>query len=484
MKKQIAAFIACAMLSSYAYAAEATFDRTSETVTISGNAKAGEVISVVVLKSGASIGEIKNSTELKANTQLFYEFTAGEDGSYAETLNLGGESGVYTILLSGSDVKETLSAETFSKKETEEYLKKLSDAAEGNSVKAALEDARLRTVLGLDELYEDETMREELIDLLTKKKEFNDLSDVESVRKPMQERKDCLNELNSMINKAQVKDLIKKIYSLLETNDSAYTKYMQMKNTDSVDTRIFNAKPYKNLQAVCTQLKSAIDESGKSSGGSSGGSGGGSGSSGKGAYAPGNVIKADTGNNAGNNSENKAKFKDVPDGHWAKESIEYLSDKGVVSGKTEDSFCPEETVKREEFVKMLVSALGFEIGDESDSFTDTDKSAWYSKYLCAAYKAGLVRGKDDGSFGIGETLARQDMAAMVFRAMKNTTSDGQKISFEDYDSVSDYAKESVDILSAMGVISGTDNKFLPHDTATRAQAAQIICKVMKLEEIQ
>lgn len=496
MKKRtmgFAAFFAMLALCTNIYAAEAIFDRNTGKVTVSGDAGANEHISVAVLKPNVSVEDITNASKLKNGAKLFYEITAAEDGKYEAVLNLGDESGVFTILLSGDTVKESLSAEVISTQETAEYLKKLSEAAANNTVKAALEDERLRKVLDLEELYKNESTRDELAELLTNKKEFNDISDIEAIRKPMQDRIDCVKNINSMINKAQVKDLIKQVYELLGTSDSAYTKYMKMTNTDEVDKRIFEGKPYDNLADVREALKKAVDSAGSSSGsgsgsGSGGGSGSGSSSGGKGSYATGNIIKNDY--VKPDNSENDgARFKDVPNGHWAKESVEYLAENGIVNGKTEDTFEPDETVKREEFVKMLVGAIQLTVGGEADTFADTDKSAWYSKYLFAANKAGLVYGKDDGSFGIGETLTRQDMAVMVYRAMKiknaGIEENGQKTSFSDYDSIAEYARESIDVLSSIGIINGMeDNRFSPDETATRAQAAQVIGKLMKLEGIR
>lgn len=483
MKKRIAVFMAlCGMLAAYtcAYAADAEFDRTSGSVTVSGNAEANEYISVVVLKNGISADSIKNALELKDKARLFYEFNVPNDGKYKEVLNLGDESGVYTILLNGGSVSETLSAETFSTQEIAEYLKKLTEAAENNTVKTALQEKRLRDVLGLDELYANEEMRDELAELLTNKKEFNEIADVEAVRQPIQDRMDCLKEINAMVNKAQVKDLVKKTYTLLETSDSSYVKYLQMTNTDAVDKAVFDAKPYSSLKEVAVKLKSAVDAADTVKKPTTGG-GGGTSSGGKSSYVPGNAVKNETNNTVTDNSL----FKDVTGSHWAKESVESLAKKGIVNGKTDDMFCPDEPIKREEFVKLIVGAAGLEVSGENDSFTDTDKSEWYSKYLFAAHNAGLITGREDGSFGIGETLTRQDMAAMVYRVISKNSQSAEvtnKPDFDDYDSISEYARESVAALSELGIINGMDNnRFAPSATATRAQAAQVICKLMKLE---
>ena len=46
--------------------------------------------------------------------------------------------------------------------------------------------------------------------------------------------------------------------------------------------------------------------------------------------------------------------------------------------------------------------------------------------------------------------------------------------FTDFDTVSPYAQNSVTYLSNMGLINGSGGVFRPHDSSTRAEAAQII----------
>ena len=54
----------------------------------------------------------------------------------------------------------------------------------------------------------------------------------------------------------------------------------------------------------------------------------------------------------------KGSFSDVSGEHWAKEAVEALADKGIISGFGDGSFKPDNNVTREEFVKMAVVAFG------------------------------------------------------------------------------------------------------------------------------
>ena len=125
--------------------------------------------------------------------------------------------------------------------------------------------------------------------------------------------------------------------------------------------------------------------------------------------------------------------------------------------------------------------LAFDLLDEDAvyDFTDGDDGAWYAKYIASAKKSGILAGYEDGSFGDGQEITREDMAVFVYRLSGLESVEPQKL-FADDAMISGYAKEAVYSLNAAGIINGMgDNNFAPHTRATRAQAAKIIYSVME-----
>lgn len=163
-------------------------------------------------------------------------------------------------------------------------------------------------------------------------------------------------------------------------------------------------------------------------------------------------------------------------GHWAKNSIITLYNKGIISGKSKTEFAPEDYVTREEFIKMAVNAFGIKDG-ENVSFSDADPNAWYYTFICRAVNAGLVKGNTDGSFGIGKNITREDMAVIIFRYIKDMKP-SENVTFADSNKISEYAAEAVKVLSCAGIIKGTDGKFSPKAYATRAETAVIIERIL------
>ncbi len=178
-------------------------------------------------------------------------------------------------------------------------------------------------------------------------------------------------------------------------------------------------------------------------------------------------------------------FIDLDSVPWAKESINALYKKGIVSGKNEFEFFPQDNITREEFVKLLVLSLGLDCSGVVCEFEDVKENDWFYLFVSRAYSDGLVNGVNEVFFGTGSNITREDMAVMVYRALEKSEllTDAESVEeFSDAASIAEYAKTAAHKLSAMGIINGVGNKtFAPKANATRAEAAKIIYAVNNLK---
>ncbi len=167
-------------------------------------------------------------------------------------------------------------------------------------------------------------------------------------------------------------------------------------------------------------------------------------------------------------------FADVPSDHWAIEFITALTEEGIISKA--ENYRPSDFITREEFVKLLVVATGAADAEAADaSFTDADRDAWYMPYISAAFAKGIVTGNADGSFGIGNSITRQDAAVIFYRAMPDKRVIDNMLIFTDSDTVSEYAAEAVSYLANERILNGyEDGSFRPFGNLTRAESAKII----------
>ncbi len=171
-------------------------------------------------------------------------------------------------------------------------------------------------------------------------------------------------------------------------------------------------------------------------------------------------------------------FSDLAGYDWAKDAILSLAADGIINGKSQGIFAPADNVTRAEFAKIIVGAFDLVDGSATANFADTPKGHWSYSYVASAVANKIVTGVSANSFNPDGKITRQDMATICYRALTSLGVEvdaSGKVEFADAASISDYAKEAVDVLSSLGIINGKgNNQFAPGDFATRAEAAKIV----------
>lgn len=176
-------------------------------------------------------------------------------------------------------------------------------------------------------------------------------------------------------------------------------------------------------------------------------------------------------------------FDDVNENHWAYDAVNFLSERGIVKGKSESIFAPKDSVTRAEFVAMLYRMSNAE-GDYECSFSDVSNESWYYDAVSWAYENGVVFGVSDENFAPDANITRQDMACIAERFANKfnveLNEDTEYTAFADDSAISAYAKDSVVRLYKSGILNGNDKgEFMPLANTTRAEAAVIIFNLIK-----
>lgn len=178
-------------------------------------------------------------------------------------------------------------------------------------------------------------------------------------------------------------------------------------------------------------------------------------------------------------------FKDIVGVDWAKGSIEALAARGIINGVGDNIFAPNSKVTRAQFIKMVMGA--FELVDETatSSFSDVHVGEWYYTFVASAQKLGIIKGYEDGTFGVDKEISRQEMAAIAYRtAIFASIKLSQKVEvaeFADKNEIQPYALEAIVAMQKAGIINGVgENRFAPNNNSTRAEAAKIVYGLFKL----
>lgn len=278
---------------------------------------------------------------------------------------------------------------------------------------------------------------------------------------------------------------------ILGISDNDWAAFVNLTDNTSVYNAVKN-KDFKSPESLVTAFKTALGNAADTDSNKPHYSGGSSGSGSSGSSGGFSSIPANGKDNISPDSEKniaaQTKLTDIDNIDWAKEQILYLYESGIISGKTETEFYPNDTITREEYVKLLVSAFSLTGDENAAAFSDVDKTAWYAKYISIAVSAGIVSGISEKEFGVGKQITRQDMCVLLKRALdkkgvklSNSNKYYNVFGFADKDDISDYALEAAQILYKNGIIAGVDkNTFAPLGNATRAMAAVVIYRALAL----
>ncbi len=194
------------------------------------------------------------------------------------------------------------------------------------------------------------------------------------------------------------------------------------------------------------------------------------------------ATSSDTQNN---NAVSQGAFSDITS-HWAKDDILYLQSIGVINDKN-INFYPKRNITRAEFAVYLVNALGLEENTSlAGKFKDVSTSKDYYKPVLTAAYHGVVAGKSDTAFAPEDSITRQEMAVMFLRAIDKAGvsaggNDMTKLNkFADAKSIASWAKDGAMVAVNTGLIGGvTETTFVPNGKTTRGEAAAMISRFCK-----
>ena len=176
-------------------------------------------------------------------------------------------------------------------------------------------------------------------------------------------------------------------------------------------------------------------------------------------------------------------FNDIQN-HWARANIEKLVGLKILNGYSDGSFQPDKNISRAEFATVIARAMNYNLSQDIDlEFTDKDSiPTWAQPYIDAAVKAGIIKGYQDGSFRADASINRAEMAVMVMRALRINHDSSLSLSFTDKAEIPDWAAQYISEAVKQGIITGNpDNRFLPGNTATRAEAATVTTRMLEVK---
>ncbi len=179
-------------------------------------------------------------------------------------------------------------------------------------------------------------------------------------------------------------------------------------------------------------------------------------------------------------------FSDVYSGQWYVSAVQYVYDKGLMSGKgtpqgaSKPIFDPSGIITKGEFSTILYKLAGLPEIHYYSIFNDVADNQWYTKPVLFSYYYGIIPCVPNTNYGVSDVLTREKCALMLYNYVKvfgldSSKTDGASSGFNDSGSISAEAKDAMDWAVSKGVMKGKGNNILdPQGKITRAECAQVI----------
>ncbi len=162
-------------------------------------------------------------------------------------------------------------------------------------------------------------------------------------------------------------------------------------------------------------------------------------------------------------------FEDLTEEAWYFDAVDFMVDKGLMNGVSENEFAPEEKLSR----AMMWTILARLSGEDT-----TGGVNWYDKGREWAMNTGISDGSDADA-----EITREQLVVMLWRFMGEPAATGSLSAYTDADSVSDWAKDAMAWAIETGLVNGTTPTTLdPKSNATRAQVATLVQRFYEMME--
>ncbi len=176
---------------------------------------------------------------------------------------------------------------------------------------------------------------------------------------------------------------------------------------------------------------------------------------------------------------NDIRFTDLGNHAWATDAINTLAADGIIKGTSASSFSPAANITRADFALLLVRAFNL-TSDNIENFDDVAASDYFAPELAIARNTGIVNGIGDNKYAPRNTITRQDMMVIVYRALTTLGVELEiaDVNYPDFEDVAEYACDAVSALISAGLVNGKNGRIAPLDYTTRAEIAVLINRIL------
>lgn len=179
--------------------------------------------------------------------------------------------------------------------------------------------------------------------------------------------------------------------------------------------------------------------------------------------------------------------KDDLAGHSLEKEMRAVIEKGIMAGYGPNRYGPDDPITRAQFATFLARALKLPAGEAN--FADVSSTYGLRDGIARAASAGLVSGYPNNIFKPDQKITREQMAALIDRSLDylGIAKQSTNLSFTDNEQIAPMFRNAVANNTYFGIINGYPvgngkYRFGPKESATRAQAAAFINRLLTVAE--
>ncbi|MDY6784819.1 MAG: family 10 glycosylhydrolase [Cyanobacteriota bacterium] len=171
--------------------------------------------------------------------------------------------------------------------------------------------------------------------------------------------------------------------------------------------------------------------------------------------------------------------------HWAKDCIQQLSQREIISGYPNGTFRPDRPVTRAEFAAIVNKAFpNAPISRAAINFTDVSSTFWANAAIARVYQTNFLSGYPNRIFQPNQNIPR--VQALVALTSGLNYSPGQPVeatlssNFTDASTIPNYAKTAIAAATERSLAVNYPNvgQLKPNQLATRGEVAAFVCQAM------
>ncbi|TYQ16801.1 UNVERIFIED_CONTAM: chitobiase/beta-hexosaminidase-like protein [Acetivibrio alkalicellulosi] len=165
--------------------------------------------------------------------------------------------------------------------------------------------------------------------------------------------------------------------------------------------------------------------------------------------------------------------------HWAESQIKNWVERGFIRGYTDNTFRPDASITRAEFVTIVNNLFGYK--DKSTiTFSDVKAGDWFYDQIEKAREIGYISGYTDGTMRPNNPITRQEAMVIICNILRfEQSSNAAAISgFNDRDDIPDWSRGFIITAVEKGFISGYEDKTIRGNMPIkRAETVAMLDKV-------